>query len=489
MRILMAASEMVPFAKSGGLGDVLGALPPALSRLGHEVKVFIPHYASIDTSAFDFQPVDLDLQVEVAGKSMPMKVSQYLEPKSGMEVYLLGNATLFERPDLYVDPATGKDFVDNDERFIFFCRGGLELCRKIGFWPDVVHAHDWQAGLLPIYLKTLYSEDSYFAGVKSVLTIHNLAYQGTFPAESFPKLNLPPEMFYATSPFEFYGQLNLLKASIVYADKITAVSERYAREIRSSSELGCGLEGVLTERKDDLVGILNGVDYTIWSPSRDKNIPFKYHRANLSGKKMNKVDLLNESSLPIRDKTPLIGVISRLVDQKGFDLVAEAAERILAMDIQMIVLGTGDEKYHSLFSELEQKYPDKIKAYLTFDDALAHRIEAASDIFLMPSRFEPCGLNQMYSLKYGTVPLVREVGGLADTVVDFDPTTGEGTGFVFKEYTADALVSTLERAVATYSRRRVWTKIMKSAMLQDFSWRRSAERYADLYAGLIGSRG
>ena len=204
---------------------------------------------------------------------------------------------------------------------------------------------------------------------------------------------------------------------------------------------------------------------------------------------MNKVDLLNESSLPIRDKTPLIGVISRLVDQKGFDLVAEAAERILAMDIQMIVLGTGDEKYHSLFAELEQRYSDKIKAYLTFDDALAHRIEAASDIFLMPSRFEPCGLNQMYSLKYGTVPLVREVGGLADTVVDFDPVSGEGTGFVFKEYTADALVSTLERAVATYSRRRVWTKIMKSAMLRDFSWPRSAERYADLYAELIGSRG
>jgi len=277
----------------------------------------------------------------------------------------------------------------------------------------------------------------------------------------------------------------LLKAGILHADKITTVSEKYAQEIQTTSELGCGLEGVLSDRSSDLVGILNGVDYLTWSPSRDKHLSYRYRPANLSGKRMNKVDLLNASGLPVRDEVPLIGIISRLVDQKGFDLIAEIADQLMSLNIQLIVLGTGDEKYHLFFEKLEQDYPTKVKANLTFDESLAHRIEAASDIFLMPSRFEPCGLNQMYSLKYGTVPVVREVGGLADTIVEFDPDTGKGNGFVFKDYDAAELLSTVRRAVSTYQRRRVWTKIMKNGMAADFSWGNSAARYETLFGSLI----
>jgi len=324
-----------------------------------------------------------------------------------------------------------------------------------------------------------------FSKTKTVLTIHNLAYQGVFEKSCYPKLGLPEELFFATGPFEFYKKVNFLKGAISFADKITTVSPRYAREIQSSSELGCGLDGLLKERADDLTGILNGVDYTVWSPSRDKKIPFNYHRANLSGKKENKVELLRKSGLPIREKTPLIGIISRLVDQKGFDLVTGIADELFKMNIQMVVLGNGEKKYHEFFEKLEQKYPDKLKVYLKFDDKLAHLIEAGADIFLMPSRFEPCGLNQMYSLKYGTVPVVREVGGLADTVVDYNEDTGEGTGFVFKEYTRTALMEAITRAVDLYSNRRLWFKIIKTGMKQDFSWDIAAAKYDELFRQLV----
>lgn len=486
MRILEAASEMVPFAKTGGLADVLGALPTALAKLGAEVKTFIPLYYPDRLKGYNSRSLGVKQSLEVNDTEHQFGVSYFRERRIPLEYNFIDNKHFFRRPELYRNPETGLDFEDNDERFSFFARAVLETIKRTGWKPDVIHVHDWQAGLIPVYLKTLYAGDPFFDGIKTVLTIHNLAYQGTFMEKRFATLGLPEELYFPTSPFEFYGKVNFLKAAIVHSDKITTVSKQYAKEIQTK-EHGCGLEGVLDLRRADISGILNGVDYSIWSPSRDKKIPYNYHSANLSGKRMNKVELLGQAGLPIRESAPLVGMISRLADQKGFDLIAEIAEEMFDLNIQMIVLGTGEDKYHELFEKLESLYPDKLKAYLAFDDSLAHRIEAASDIFLMPSHYEPCGLNQMYSLKYGTVPLVRRVGGLADTVQNIDFNTGSGNGFVFDEYTSDALLATIKRGVDLYPKRRFWTKIMKEGMRADFSWKRAAVNYIDLFEGLTGS--
>ncbi|MBU0983150.1 MAG: glycogen/starch synthase, partial [candidate division Zixibacteria bacterium] len=315
---------------------------------------------------------------------------------------------------------------------------------------------------------------------------HNLGYQGLFDGDRFPRLGLPESMMTGmTGAMEFYKRSNFLKAGIVLADKVTTVSEQYAREIQSGEEFGFGLEGVLTNRAGDLHGIVNGVDYAVWAPSRDKHLPYRYNLSNLSGKRMTKVELLGKAGLPVRDKVPLVGIITRMASQKGMDLIIDGADELLSMNLQMIALGTGDKEYQDALKVLEAKYPDQLKVYLAFDDALAHRIEAGSDIFLMPSRYEPCGLNQMYSLKYGTVPVVRRVGGLADTVVDYDPTTGEGTGFVFDEYTSEAMLAAVRRAVTLYARRQKWVKLMKAGMRQDYSWTRSAGKYVKLYESIV----
>jgi starch synthase len=485
LRILEVASEAAPFVRTGGLGDVLGALPKALARLGHEVKVFLPCYQHPDIDRQSLSATEWSVPVTVGAKQTVCTAQVAREPRSKTEHYFVVNDGYFGRNGLYVDDKTRKDFPDNDERFICFNRAVLELVKKIGWRPDVIHIHDWQAALIPAYLKTVYSSDPFFAGTPTVLTIHNLGYQGIFPKEKFKNLGLPESLFYAmTGPFEFFEKVNFLKAGIMMADRLTTVSPRYAEEIQLSDEFGCGLEGVLKERSKQLSGILNGVDYTIWSPSRDKALPYHYTTANLAGKRNDKVELMAQAKLPFRDRAPLIGMISRLTDQKGWDLIEEAAEELFALDVQMIVLGTGDLKYQTMMQDLEKKYPDKVKAYLRFDDALAHRIEAASDIFLMPSRWEPCGLNQLYSLKYGTVPVVRKVGGLADTVADWDAKTQRGTGFVFAEYTAEAMMEAITRAVEAYSHKRIWTKIMKAGMTQDFSWESSAKTYAGLFEQL-----
>ncbi|HPM35959.1 MAG TPA: glycogen synthase GlgA [candidate division Zixibacteria bacterium] len=485
MKVCLVGPEMVPFAKTGGLGDVVGALPKALGRLGHDVTVFMPLYRELDFGVHRVHAVDLAVSVPVAGSVQTVSLRAVRQKKHNVEIYFIGNRQYFDRDGFYVDPATGKDHADNDERFIFFNRAVLEVLKALNLRPHVINVNDWQTALIPVYLRTLGAADPFFAGVKTVLTIHNLAYQGSFPRERFARLELPGALFApAAGPFEFYGQVNFLKAGITFADKITTVSKQYAREIQTA-EFGAGLEGVLAGRAADLVGIQNGVDYTVWSPSRDKKIHYTYHLANLSGKRMNKVELLNRAGLPIRDSAPLIGIISRLVDQKGFDLIAEAADRIFAMNLQMIILGTGETRYHDFLTRLQAAYPDKVRAYLMFDDTLAHQIEAAADIFLMPSRFEPSGLNQLYSLKYGTVPIVRRVGGLADTVTDYDPATGEGTGFVFDDYTAEALTGAIARAVLLFERKRVWTKVMKRGMAEDYSWQHTAEEYARLYRDLV----
>ncbi|MFH1688377.1 MAG: glycogen synthase GlgA [bacterium] len=486
MKILMAASEMAPYAKTGGLGDVLGALPRALAREGHQVLVMLPLYQSIDLTQLPVVRLPESLKVEVGGKSYEYRLHVLRDRRRNFRVVFVQIADLFDRPGLYVDQETGEDFVDNDIRFVAFSRTVLDGAGALDFQPDVVHVHDWQTAFVPALLKIAGEKYPHFARTKTVLTIHNLAHQGTFPGERFAHLDVPPEHFAPGRAFEFYKDVNLLKAGIVFADKITTVSNRYAQEIQTG-KFGCGLDGVLRQREADIVGILNGVDYAVWSPSRDRHIPYRYLPANLGGKKKTRVELMNEAGLPIRDNHPLIGIVSRLAHQKGFDLIEEAADRLFERDLQMVVLGTGDEKYHRLFEQLQAKYPDKLRCYFRMDERLAHMIEAGSDIFLMPSLFEPCGLNQMYSLKYGTVPIVHTVGGLADTIKDFDQGTGVGNGFVFDEESPEAMLETIDRALVIFAKRRTWYKVVKNGMLQDHSWNRAVAEYVDLYHQLLTS--
>jgi len=381
-----------------------------------------------------------------------------------------------------MDKATGFDYVDNDERFILFAQGTLEVLKALDWQPDIIHANDWQSALIPAYLKTLYAGDPFFSGTATVFSIHNIAYQGNFPKDSFAKTGVAKDLFYPTSPFEFWGNVNFLKVGISYADVLSTVSERYAVEIQSSSEFGFGLEGVLRTRNPDLYGIVNGIDYEEWSPEKDKFLPYHYSREDFSGKEKNKRALLEKSNLPkTSENVPLIGIISRLADQKGFDILTEASDKLLSLDLQMVILGTGEEKYHKLFKQMAKKHPQKISVNLRFDNTLAHLIEGGADMFLMPSRYEPCGLNQLYSLKYGTVPIVRETGGLADTIQDYNPDTGEGTGFVFKNYDSDELLEVVKRALQVYQSKEVWTKLMKNGMQKDFSWQASARKYEELY--------
>ncbi|MCK5126542.1 MAG: glycogen synthase GlgA [candidate division Zixibacteria bacterium] len=487
LNILFASSEVVPFAKTGGLADVSGMLPRVLANMGHFVKVFMPKYGTIDKSLLKNAHKDLVTVIPMSDGPRTLELYRISDNNLDYDTHFIGNDFYFGRPELYRDTKTGKDFVDNDDRFIFFCRGILEVLKKIDFVPDIIHANDWQTALLPTFLKTKYVDDKFFAQTKSIFTIHNLAYQGLFPAKSFVKLGLDKKLFYATGPFEFWDKLNLMKSAIHYADKINTVSETYAKEIQSSEELGAGLQGVLTERKKDVSGIINGVDYQEWSPSKDKLIPHKFSSVNLSGKRMSKIELMKRIGLPDREHIPLIGMISRLADQKGFDLVREAGKNIMQLDIQMIILGTGEEKYHKWLVRLQDKHPDKLKVLLKYDNELAHWIEAAADIFLMPSRYEPCGLNQLYSLKYGTIPIVRKTGGLADTIENADFDTGIGTGLVFEDYDSKEMLAAIKYALPYYMKKRKWRKIMKNGMEKDYSWSASAEKYIELYKKTISS--
>lgn len=481
LKIAFVSSEAVPYAKTGGLADISGVLPEMLARMGHQVKLFMPRYRQVETSFPNLEKTRANLGCRILNDIYNGDVYSVKDESSGLDIHFIANDFFFNRQELYLEPSTGRDYEDNDDRFIFFCRIVLKYLNEIDWSPDIYHAHDWQAALIPSLIKTRYNYDPFFNRSATVFTIHNLAYQGQFPRESFEKLGISPDFFSAAGPFEFWGKLNLMKSAVSMSDVITTVSPTYAEEIQNSEEFGMGLEGVLKDRSEDLIGILNGVDYNTWSPKRDNLIPYRYFKDNLSGKKKNKLELLHRCNFPLRIDQPLFGIISRLDNQKGFDILAEVTEDIMKLDLQMVLLGTGDRKYHQLFTDLAGRYPDKFHAFLQFDNRLAHLIEAGSDIFLMPSRYEPCGLNQMYSLRYGTVPLVRKTGGLADTVIDFDESTGAGTGFVFEEYSSEALLSTIKRAVRTFEKRRLWYKIVKRGMREDFSWDRSARQYRQVY--------
>ncbi len=483
LRILMIASEAAPLLRTGGLGDVMGALPQALTEIGHDVQIALPLYSAIDTSTYSFESTDITFPVSVGGTLYPTELLRY---RVGDVSYLLLYTSHFcDRPGVYIDPATGTDFPDNDERFVWFCRAALEAVIRLEWPPQILHCHDWQAAVLPALLRDVYATTPTFQQSKTILTIHNLGYQGLFPGNQFERLGISEALNAPMGPFEFFGQVNFLKAGIVMSDVITTVSPRYAEEIISSEEMGFGLQGVLQKREKSLRGILNGVDYADWSPNKDPYLAYRYTASNLSRKRMNKVELMNEAKLPVRENAPLIGMITRLAEQKGLDILTDAADELFARDVQLVILGSGDARYEALLQELEDQFPDQLKVYLRFDTALSHRIEAASDIFLMPSRYEPCGLNQMYSLRYGAVPVARNVGGLANTIIDVDVDPDNGTGFLFDAYTGEAMLAALDRAIARFQRKRAWTKIVKTGMRQDFSWDRSAEQYASLYSELL----
>lgn len=484
MKILFAASEMVPFSKTGGLADVAGALTKALSELGHEVSAVVPFYRATEEKGFDIEEMDCVFSIPISDREEYGEVFRTVTD-AGVTVYFIGKAAYYGREELYGTPKGA--YHDNAERFIFFSKAVIELCKRLDLSPDIIHCNDWQTGLVPIYVKSLSKDDPLFRDTGTFFTIHNIAYQGLFWHLDMHLTNLPWDIF-TPDGIEFFGKINLLKAGIVGADALSTVSPKYAEEIQTA-ELGCKLEGILGKRSDRLFGVLNGVDYDEWNPQTDEYIAANYGPEDLSGKIACKADLLREFGLPDSDDVPLLGVVSRLADQKGFDILAPAMDEIIAQGYRLVLLGTGEERYHKLFEEMAGKYPDRVGVKLTFSNELAHKIEAGADIFLMPSRYEPCGLNQMYSLKYGTVPLVRATGGLEDTIVDYaDSPSTSGNGFKFVEYSSSALLDKLRRARGFYADKDQWNRIMLNGMACDFSWGASAKRYVELYGKAIELR-
>lgn len=484
MNILIASSEVVPFAKTGGLADVAGALPLALQGLGHDVRAILPRYREVDRAQYALTPATPAFAIPVGDQRLEAQLFTTTFPGTRIPVYLVEQPALFDRDGLY--QVQGKDHPDNLERFTAFCRAILEGLPLTNWTPDVIHVNDWQTALVSTYLKTHYREAARWRQVATVFTVHNLAYQGTFPKEGLRVIGLGEE-HWSPARLEFYGKLNLLKAGLLDSDVLTTVSPTYAQEIQTPA-FGCGLEGVLHQRRDALHGILNGVDTASWNPAVDALLPARYTSQDLAGKAVCKRTLQQERKLPVEAATPLIGMITRLADQKGLDLVAGALPALFKHGAcQVVLLGSGDPKYHREFEALAAQYPDRLSVALTFDNRLAHLIEAGSDCFLMPSRYEPCGLNQMYSLNYGTVPVVRRTGGLADTVVDASPATlraGTANGFMFEDTTVAACVATLIRALTAYRDHATWRQLMLRGMRQDFSWTQSAKDYARLYAQL-----
>jgi starch synthase len=480
MRILFVTPEAVPFAKTGGLADVAGALPKALRALGQEVAIILPCYRQArEKHASRIADAGIQFPVELDTQTHPAAILRSVLPGTDVPVYLVDHPEFFGREALYGTPAG--DYPDNAERFVFFAKAVLQATKALNWGPAIYHCNDWQSALVPVYLQTTLAQDSFYHNSRSLLTIHNLAYQGVFPPEAFPLTGLDPSHF-NWRELEFYGKLNLLKGGIVHADLLSTVSQRYAQEIQTE-EWGCGLEGVLASKADRLRGIVNGIDYSVWNPAADELIPAQYSPQDLSGKAACKRALQQASRLPVRD-VPLLGLISRLDNQKGLDLVAAIAEDLAKLAVQFVLLGTGLQEYHDLFAALGRNHPEKFGIHLTFNNPLAHQIEAGADMYLMPSRYEPCGLNQLYSLKYGTVPIVRKTGGLADTIVNCTPTSlakGTANGFSFESYSHRALLNTIKRALRVYADRRAWRRLVLAGMRQDWSWEKSARQYLELY--------
>ena len=464
MNIAFVASESVPFSKTGGLADVVGALPRALASIGHQVTVYLPRYrqTKLDNPGVVVRSVTVPFDDQYRFASVVSGGTL-----GGIHFYFVEYPPYFDREALYGTPAG--DYPDNAERFALFSRTVLEASKVIGV-PQIFHCHDWQSALVPVMLRTLYSEDPAFHDVGTVFTIHNMGYQGLFPPDTLPLLMLPWDLF-TISKMEFFGQVNFLKGALVYADYVTTVSKKYSQEIQTA-EYGFGLEGVLRNRSATVTGILNGVDYDEWSPQNDKFAVARYSPQ----------DLLTAFGIKNADtKLPVIGIVSRFAAQKGFDLIAQIADRLAREEMIIVALGAGDKAYEEMFQRLHKQFPNKIAVKVAYDNAIAHKIEAGADMFLMPSRYEPCGLNQIYSLKYGTVPIVRATGGLDDTIEPWDARTGKGTGFKFTEYNGESLLLTIKEALTAYRDQTSWQALMRNGMNKDFSWNASAREYGKVY--------
>ncbi|MBE2281451.1 MAG: glycogen synthase [Ignavibacteriaceae bacterium] len=493
MNIAFVSSEAFPFAKVGGLGDITGALPKALDKLGHKVKVFIPKYSLINFNNHKLEYVAEvgEMPIRVNGKSYVTRLFKSYLPGSFVDIYFVDCPHFFHRKD-----HTGNDVIytnhqDEDERYVLFSKAVIEAIQRMKWLPDIINCNDWQTGLLPLLLRDNYSWDRFLDPVATAFSIHNIGYQGRFPKSLMLKAEIRAELFYPNSPIEIMGTVCFMKAGLMYSDVINTVSPTYAAEIMTS-DYGEGLEGVLSYRVNDFYGILNGIDTEVWNPETDKMIPVNYNINSLEGKYENKKHLLNSMNLPHYKNTPVIGMISRMVGQKGFDIFAESVYDLMRLPVQWVILGSGEDRYENLFRSLQQMFPDRIATWFGKNEQLAHLIEAGSDMFLMPSLYEPCGLNQMYSLIYGTVPIVRKTGGLADTVKDWDEYSYRGdfsgNGFSFYDYSAFALFKSVERAVNAFYNHDVWIQIVKNGMISDFSWENSAQTYLKMYESAINKR-
>ncbi len=482
LKICLVSSEFAPLAKTGGLADVTAALSKYLHEAGHDVRVLLPRYARIDEAGLDIEPVaELSaLSIMIGNRRLDFAIDRAVLPDSGLPIYLLRCPVFYGRAGIYTQ--------DDDEhlRFVLLSRAALEMCQRMQFAPHILSCHDWQTALIPLYLQTTYAWDKLFAQTKSVLTIHNIGYQGMFPSYVLEQLNLRGAEHHLHQDDLKDGVINFLKSGVLYADLITTVSPTYAREILGD-DYGMGLNHLLRQRMQSVVGILNGVDYAEWDPATDSLIPANYSPADMSGKATCKQQLLTELGLEPAPERPLIGVVTRLVGQKGIDLIQDVVPRMLTQhDFALAVLGSGESRYEGRFSWMQQHFRGRVCFYQGYNNRLAHWIEAGCDMFLMPSRYEPCGLNQMYSLKYGTVPIVRETGGLADSVRQIDASNATGTGVLFRDYNEAGLEWAIGRALELYHNKPLWQKIVANGMAQDFSWQRQGARYVELFRQLSG---
>jgi starch synthase len=480
LKICLASSELAPLAKTGGLADVTAALSVYLRRAGHDIRVLTPRYAQIDESDLEVEPVEglADLRIKAGSRTISYSIEATVLPGTEMLVYLLDCPEFYARDAIYTQDA------DEYLRFVLLSHATLEMCRRMGFSPDIVQCNDWQTGLIPLYLRTTYAWDRRFANTRTVLTIHNIGYQGVFPAWTLRDLELIGAEHHLHQDDLEAGVINFLKTGLLYTDFITTVSPTYAREIMGE-DYGMGLNGLLRDRIGTVAGILNGVDYGEWNPETDPLIPCNYSPEEMSGKLSCKRTLLREMGLYEDTNRPLIGIVSRLVGQKGIDLIENAMPRLIGeRDFSLVILGSGEHRFEDFFTNLQQSFRSRVCFYRGFNNRLAHWIEAGSDMFLMPSRYEPCGLNQMYSLKYGTVPIVRETGGLADSVESIDPAAATGTGIVFRHYSEAGLAWAINTALDLYQRKPLWQQIVANGMAKDFSWDRQGTHYVDLFEKL-----
>lgn len=479
LRIVFVAAESLPWVKTGGLGDVMGALPPALFERGHEVVSILPLYDSVDRDEGRLSLL-ATIDVRFLGNDFPTRIFEAPYPRSECRALFVENQYYFERNGIYDDPATGSPYPDDDERWLFFQLAVLELLKQTGMGPDLLVCSDWQTALLPALLRIRLSEDKLLQKTRSVLAIHNLGYQGVFPAESLPKAGLPRELMFPLSPFEFYGQLNLMKAGLSFADEIVTVSPSYAAEI-ATPEMGQGLDGVLRQHGDRVTGILNGIDTHLWNPARDPLIAESFSLAKLQKKAANRPELLSRFGLPTDFEGPVLGMVTRLTGQKGLNILAGCLDRLLQRDVKLVVLGSGEKQFERFLADVAAQNPERMAVRLGYSEELAHQVFAGCDVFLMPSRYEPCGLSQMYAMRYGALPVVHATGGLKDTVTPFLDDADRATGFAFSHYNAEALLEAIDVALSAWRMPRTWKRLQKNAMKQDFSWELSAKRYEELF--------